>query len=205
MVANTQVMIDYLTTRYADTGAGARADCLAWLQRAEDLVWSHHDWWFKQRSATIAMTTSTMDYVPAAPCNNILRLQRAGQQPLEYITPRVFDETCRSAPVDGEPRLYTLGPLDATVGTPALSVFPRPSENMTFNMVKEIAPATLADSTGSQSAIPTQYRQILLTLAEFFMQKNEGQIEALQLAEMEKNPTLMMMLAEDRRRPKVTR
>lgn len=193
--------VDYLADRVGFPGdAGVEARCLDFLQEVEYGVWTRRDWWFRRKSVDVAMVAGTADYTLSDKTPRLFEV-RVGSDgvPLRYLPPRVFRELCSSNPgVSDTPELWTRL-SDLTGGVPAWSVWPVPVDNGTFKVEIEAVAGVLTNSEDSYSALPPDWRHVVLQGALVKVLGHYDKIEGQQLADAMYQQTLLLLESEDDR------
>lgn len=205
VTANTAAMIDHLVLRYKQNTAQARAKMLDLLQACEDAIWAQQDWWFKQEQTTLTTASGTAVYSVNGPVNNVIEIALDNGMPLEFIEPDTYARMFKPyGVITGTPKVWTILPPD-TADTIRVHLYPTPDSADALQVIRERRCNVLADSSGSESALPAQHRMVLVEAALQRMQRMEGQIEASQEQEFSHGPRMAAMMAEDQRQTKVRR
>jgi len=202
---DTQSMINYLVYRHGLNETADRARLLAYLQASEESVWAIRDWWFRQEEDTVQTAVGTATYTINEPCNNVSQMALDDGTPIEYFPPETFNRLLAPYTSDvGTPKAWTMLPKESQ-GTCRISMYPAPSSVMDMRIVKERRSNILSDDQGSQSALPKDYRMVVVVGAELQMMRTEGQLQAAQEKEAEYQRLLAALIEEDSRQTKVFR
>lgn len=172
--ANVLVMIDHLVGRYGLSGAAGRAQCLTWVQLAEEDVWGAGMWWFKQQRQDVAMSAGVREYALSTANGRIHALEQGGGGEMTRLHPDDFRSFIGNDMTGGYPELWCNLEPNST-GYPRVMVWPVPEGTETLKAVYDKAVTTLADSTGSVSKVPADWRHLVLLRAEVYASLHLGQ------------------------------
>jgi hypothetical protein len=204
LLENTAAMIDHMMVRFRLNDAGGRIKCLEWLQRAENNLWTMADWWFKYTDGQFVTHSGTAVYTLAAPCLAVADL-RLSERALDFLEQSVFQRVLAPHATMDVPQVWTELPLDVTTQTPRVRLWPIPNAALTVDYTMKRRSNELADHASSVSAVPEQYRMVLIGLAEQYMAQAEGQTEAVGQLHGYNQQLIAAMAAEDERHVKAFR
>lgn len=172
--ANVAAMIDHLVVRYRLSSATARADCLGWLQLAEERAWSAGEWWFKRARQDVAIVGGTSVYSLNLGDTRVHALEDGDGRLLQELHPSDFRAFVGNDVTSGTVALWTR--LErSSAGTPRVEVWPVPDGAETFKVVYDGVRETLADSATSKGGFPDDWRHLVLLRAEVFASLHLGQ------------------------------
>jgi hypothetical protein len=196
-------MINYLLKRHGvsdPSDADARAQCLSWLQRAEEAVWGYSDWWFKQVESGLTWGAGTDTY-SLADARNVYALKLSTGVLLDRLAPDVFHRNFggHGAVLD-TPRVWTMLPQTESGRLLRIKVWPVPPSGLTAGrVVKDLPHRDLADDVESVSQVPADWRDVVLVWADMLMSEHFGQAELHGRLKTELDGRLGQLMAEDAR------
>lgn len=196
---DTAAMIDYMLVRYKSSESDARANCLKWLNDAQEKVWYLADWWFRKDRDDFAFLTGIKTYNVAAGTLEVLDLYDSSDQPLVYIPYNTFYAVYGGAADAGEPQAWTHGTRNVTTGLQSVVVYPTPDQDYSGVILRDIAHTELSDAAASVSLLPEQHHRILPTKALAEMARDENKPAMHKEFQDEFDRLLADMLAADAR------
>jgi len=170
----TDDMIDYMLVRYRNTESAARAKCLAWLNHAQEELWYQSDWWFRRELDDFGFVAGETTYTVAPGTLEVLTLYGADGQPMVYVPHDTFFAVYGGAAVAGAPETWTHGTRLAATGAQSVVVYPKPDQDYSGMVLRELAHTALSDSAASESLVPEQHHRILPTRALALMAQDEN-------------------------------
>lgn len=201
--ANVAAMINDLVVRYGLDDATGRADCLQWLQKAEEEAWARDGWWFKEQRVDVAVSGGTTEYTLTEFTDRLHAVELGDGGALTKLDPMDFREFIGSdATADATAQVWC--PLEPnSSGYQRFKIWPVPSGSATLKAVYNAGPRTLTDSTSSKSAFPADWRHVVLNRAEVYAALHmgqQGQAQGFLQAYEEQIAALMAVNATQRRR-----
>jgi len=171
---HVEAMIDYLLERYDLADTDSRALCLGWLQEAEQEAWGKGAWWFKEGRLDLALVAGTSEYSVSVRHNRIHAVEAGDGSALTRLMPGDFRHLVGAGATAAYPRLWC--PVEpSSTGYVQVKVWPVPVEAGTLKAVYDRAVTTLADSVGSVSKVPADWRHLVLLRAEVYASLHLGQ------------------------------
>ena len=203
---NASAMINYLLLRHgvSDTGdADARAQCLSWVQRAEEDVWGYSNWWFKEVEAALAWKTGEDTYT-VVDARAVYGVKLSTGMPLDRLSPRDFHLNFGDhGDVLDTPMVWTGLPQSEGLRYQRIKVWPAPKLGLgTGLVVKDLAHRDLADDVESVSQVPADWRGVVLVRADCLMAEHFGQLDLMAARQAEYEGLLGLLAAEDSRHMK---